>query len=34
MEYLDEILERIEREKEILEQWEQENITNNKNKTK
>ena len=32
MEYLDEIIERIEREKEILEQWEQENITNNKNK--
>lgn len=32
MEYLDEILERIEREKEILKQWEQENITNNKNK--
>lgn len=32
MEYLDEILERIEREKEILKQWEQEDITNNKNK--
>lgn len=32
MEYLDEILERIERENEILKQWEQENITNNKNK--
>lgn len=32
MEYLDEILERIEKEKEILKQWEQEDITNNKNK--